>query len=86
MRRALGGGRRRRAATPHAPHAADGLATLSEQERTIASLVAEGMTNQQVADRLLLGKRTVDTYLWRIFRKLGITSRVDLARLFMHEN
>ncbi|MHC3469499.1 LuxR C-terminal-related transcriptional regulator [Streptomyces sp. 7R007] len=53
---------------------------LSEVERTVARLVGEGLTNQQVALRLRRSPHTVNYHLRNIFRKLGIGSRVELAR------
>ena len=53
---------------------------LTEQERRIAGLVGSGLTNQQVARRLYLSPHTVNYHLRTIFRKLGIGSRVELAR------
>jgi DNA-binding CsgD family transcriptional regulator len=58
-----------------------GWASLTDTECAVAELVAEGLTNAQVADRLYLSRHTVDFNLRQIFRKLGITSRVALARL-----
>lgn len=55
-------------------------ASLTEQERRIAGLVGSGLTNQQVARRLYLSPHTVNYHLRTIFRKLGIVSRVELAR------
>ncbi|MFB7292244.1 LuxR C-terminal-related transcriptional regulator [Actinacidiphila glaucinigra] len=54
--------------------------TLSDIERTIAALVASGLTNRQVAQRVHLSPHTVNYYLRRIYRKLGIRSRIELAR------
>src|SRR5437660_5241562 len=56
-------------------------ATLTKSERTLSALVAKGMTNRQVAERLFISRHTVDAHLRHIFRKLGINSRVGLARL-----
>jgi DNA-binding CsgD family transcriptional regulator len=56
-------------------------ATLTKAERTLAALVAKGMTNRQVGERLFISRHTVDAHLRHIFRKLGINSRVGLAHL-----
>jgi hypothetical protein len=47
----------------------------------VAALVAEGLSNQQVATRMFLSRHTVDFHLRHIFRKLGIASRVALTRI-----
>jgi DNA-binding CsgD family transcriptional regulator len=61
----------------------DGPATLAgrltAREQEIAVLVADGLTNRQVAEKLFISRRTVDAHLEHIFGKLGITSRVMLA-------
>ena len=57
------------------------LARLGEKERTIAQLAAEGLTNQQIARRVFLSPHTVNYHMRRIFRKLAVTSRIELARL-----
>jgi DNA-binding CsgD family transcriptional regulator len=54
---------------------------LSDPERDIARLVGAGLTNRQVAKQLFLSPHTVNYHLRGIFRKLGINSRVELARL-----
>jgi DNA-binding CsgD family transcriptional regulator len=53
-------------------------AALTASERRVAELVISGMSNQAVATTLFLSKRTVDTHLGRIYRKLGIASRTRL--------
>lgn len=52
---------------------------LSPQERQIATLVVEGLTNREIAQRLFLSQRTIGSHLYRIFPKLGIASRTQLA-------
>jgi len=56
-----------------------GWASLTPTEQQVVSLVTEGLTNPQIAERLLMGRATVKTHLEHIFAKLGITSRADLA-------
>jgi DNA-binding CsgD family transcriptional regulator len=53
---------------------------LTEAERRIAELVAQGHSNREVADALFLTVHTVETALTRIYRKLGVRSRAALAR------
>ena len=53
---------------------------LTESERRVAVLVAEGKTNREVATALFLGERTVASHLTHIYAKLGVRSRTELAR------
>lgn len=55
---------------------------LTGREREISANVAEGLTNQQIAERLHLSLRTVENHIHRSMRKVGVTSRQQLARLF----
>jgi predicted ATPase/class 3 adenylate cyclase/DNA-binding CsgD family transcriptional regulator len=56
-----------------------GWASLTPTEEQVVALVAEGLTNPEIATRLLMGRSTVKTHLEHIFAKLGVTSRSDLA-------
>ena len=53
--------------------------SLTSREREIAALVAEGLSNRQIAERLVISKRTVDAHIEHIYGKLGFSSRVQLA-------
>ena len=53
---------------------------LSERELEVLRLVAEGLTNPQVADRLYVSPRTVGFHLRSIYRKLGVPSRAAAAK------
>lgn len=67
---------------PPAPSRGTGGAVgLTAQQRQIARLVAGGSTNREVAAQLFISPRTVDHHLRNIFHRLGIRSRVELARL-----
>ncbi|MBD5785064.1 response regulator transcription factor [Cellulosimicrobium terreum] len=59
--------------------AAERLAALTERELDVARLVAEGLSNADVAGRLFLGEATVKTHLASGIAKLGVTNRVQLA-------
>jgi non-specific serine/threonine protein kinase len=52
---------------------------LTRREREIAGLVAEGLGNREIAERLYLSKRTIDSHVEHIFTKLGFSSRTQLA-------
>jgi ATP/maltotriose-dependent transcriptional regulator MalT len=54
-------------------------AELTSREREIASLAAEGRSNREIADALVVSVRTVETHLQRAYTKLGVTSRSGLA-------
>jgi DNA-binding CsgD family transcriptional regulator len=58
-----------------------GWESLTDTDRSISKLVAEGMTNQQIADQLYISIHTVAYHLRQVFRKLGVRSRVELARI-----
>jgi DNA-binding CsgD family transcriptional regulator/tetratricopeptide (TPR) repeat protein len=65
---------------PPEPEAEPGWAGLTESERRVVTLVAEGLTNREVASRLYLSPHTVDSHLRSSFAKLSVSSRVQLTR------
>lgn len=60
---------------------ANGMNLLSERELQVVQCLAEGMSNREIAKRLELSQHTIKNYFFRIFDKLGVSSRVEL--LFM---
>jgi DNA-binding NarL/FixJ family response regulator len=58
---------------------ADGALSLTARERSLARLVHEGRTNQQIASTLHISVKTVEAYLTRLYRKTSCASRVELA-------
>jgi DNA-binding NarL/FixJ family response regulator len=62
-----------------ADRASAGAAGLTTREWKIAGLVAEGLSNREIAVRLVISKRTVDAHIEHIYGKLGVSSRVQLA-------
>jgi two-component system response regulator NreC len=69
------------AATNKAGHS--GSAVLSEREQEVLQLLARGHTNQQVADKLFLSVKTIETYRSRIGEKLGLRDRAELVTYAM---
>jgi DNA-binding NarL/FixJ family response regulator len=63
------------------PGRAPAASELTETERRIAELVASGLANKEVAARLFVTVRTVEGNLTRIYAKLGVRSRTELAAL-----
>ena len=57
----------------------------TQQELQIVRLVAQGLSNREVAAQLFLSPRTIDFHLRNVFRKLGVTSRTQLAQLDLHQ-
>lgn len=56
-----------------------GATALTRAERQVAGFVGTGMTNRQIAERLFLSEKTIETHLTRSYRKLGVRSRTQLA-------
>ncbi len=67
---------------PHAKHrrARSGWDSLTATEIKIAAFVEEGLSNPEIAARLLLSRRTVATHVSHILKKLDVNSRIDIAR------
>lgn len=74
--RALG---HRQGATGARRRPQEGWASLTPTEREVTELVAEGLTSPQVAARLFVSPRTIQTHISHVLRKLGLRSRVELA-------
>ncbi|MFI1235897.1 response regulator [Nocardia salmonicida] len=55
------------------------LSTLTDQERTLLSLLGEGLTNRQIAARMFLAEKTVKNYVSRLLTKLGVERRTQAA-------
>jgi DNA-binding CsgD family transcriptional regulator len=66
-------------ARPRRPAA--GWEALTGAERRVADLVAGGLANREVAERLFVSRYTVETHLKHAFAKLGVSSRAELAAL-----
>jgi DNA-binding CsgD family transcriptional regulator len=67
---------------PHSRHrrAVSGWDSLTDTEVKVAGLVAEGLSNPEIAAKLMLSRRTVSTHVSHILKKLGVASRTDIAR------
>jgi two-component system, NarL family, response regulator DevR len=58
---------------------ADELAALSDQERKILDLIAEGLTNRQIGERMYLAEKTVKNYVSNLLSKMGMSRRTEAA-------
>jgi DNA-binding NarL/FixJ family response regulator len=65
------------------PASADdsGVGSLTKRELEIAELITDRLTNPQIAERLFLSKKTIETHIRNLFVKLGASSRVEVARI-----
>jgi ATP/maltotriose-dependent transcriptional regulator MalT len=76
--RRLGERVKRRAKAPRS--AGSGLESLTERELEIARLTVARMTNREIGQRLFLSEKTIETHMRNIFFKLGVSSRIEVAR------
>jgi len=65
--------------SPRAITDARGATLLTNRELSLVQLVAEGRTNRDISRELRLSEHTVRNYLFRIFNKLGVSTRLELA-------
>jgi len=65
----------------HGPPEPEELAALTEREREILALIAEGLTNRQIGERLFLAEKTVKNYVSALLAKLGLERRTQAAVL-----
>ena len=63
-----------------------GWAALTPTELQVVTLVADGLTNPQIAERLLMGRATVKTHLDHVFTKTGLHSRTELATEYVRRH
>jgi len=67
------------ARTGPVPEPDDFAAVLTPRERQVARLIAEGLSNHQIASRLVTSQRTAESHVQNILRKLGFGSRAQVA-------
>ena len=74
-------------AEPRGPATAgdSGIEALTKRELEIAGLVTDRLTNREIAAALFLSDKTVESHVRNIFHKLGVSSRVDIARAIERE-
>ena len=63
-----------------------GVESLTARERQVARLAAQGLTNREIAQELFVSKKTVETHLGSVYRKLDVSSRESLAGLLARNN
>ena len=60
-----------------------GVEPLTAREREVAMLAAGGLSSKGIAERLIVSKRTVDSHLDRVYRKLGVSGRDQIAEALL---
>jgi DNA-binding NarL/FixJ family response regulator len=63
-----------------------GLKVLSKRENEVVRYLAQGLTNREIAQRMDLSQHTIKNYLFRVFDKLGVSSRVELLFMALSES
>jgi DNA-binding CsgD family transcriptional regulator/tetratricopeptide (TPR) repeat protein len=58
-----------------------GIASLTAREREITELITDRLTNKEIAEQLFLSQKTVESHIRHVFQKLGVSSRVEVARV-----
>jgi len=71
--------------TPIRPYRSPGMNLLAMRETQVANLVVEGLATKEIANRLNITEHTVNNYLFKIYNKLGISSRVELVLSIMKQ-
>jgi DNA-binding CsgD family transcriptional regulator len=79
-------GVRRRHRTQSAGRPVSGWQSLTDAERAASELVAQGLSNRQAASRMYISAHTVAFYMRQAFRKLNISTRVELTRIVMQQS
>jgi DNA-binding NarL/FixJ family response regulator len=75
-----------RRAMPSASRAPRLLDQLTARERAVLDLMADGLTNAQIAERLVVQESTVKFHLQNIFQKLGVANRTEAAQVYFRES
>src|SRR4051794_7510406 len=75
-----------KSAVPLRPSDANGNRLLTRREEQVVTLVADGMSNREISSQLRLSEHTIKNYMFRIFNKLGISSRVELILYALNHN
>jgi DNA-binding NarL/FixJ family response regulator len=60
-------------------HTFDTLSPLTDREREIATLAAQGLTSRAIAEQLVVSTRTIENHLQRVYMKMGVSGRAELA-------
>lgn len=64
------------------PGLAAGYNGLTDREREVAELIAEGRSNREIADALTISRQTAKNHVWSVFRRLGVHRRAEFLALF----